>query len=122
ADNQERLTLLTGHVDDVLRTDGRAVGVVVDGRAVAAELVIDASGRASRVLRAIRGPGERTDCGAAYAGRQYRLRGTAGPGPVNSFLGLALSFPRYLAVVFLHDNQTFSVTLIHSGDSRLRRL
>ena len=122
AGHQERLTVVAGHVDDVLQRAGRAVGVVIDGRPLATDLVIDASGRASRVMRAIRGPGERADCGAAYAGRQYQLRAMAPPGPVNSFLGLSLSFRQYSAVVFLHDSRTFSVTLIHNGDSRLQPL
>ena len=47
-------TLRLGHVERVLERDGRAAGVVVDGVPVAADLVVDASGRAGR---ATRGPG-----------------------------------------------------------------
>jgi 2-polyprenyl-6-methoxyphenol hydroxylase-like FAD-dependent oxidoreductase len=116
-------TLVTGHVDGLSRERGRTVGVRVHGRTLAAGLVIDASGRGSRYANAVRGPAEGGDCGATYVSRQYQLRKGAKPGPVNSPIGLSLSYPGYVAVVFLHDNRTFSITLIHDGsDRRLRRL
>jgi hypothetical protein len=38
-------------------------------------------------------------------------------------IGLSLSFPEFAAVMFLHDGDTFTVTVIHSGaDRRLHRL
>jgi hypothetical protein len=90
---------------------------------VNADLVIDASGRSGRVAGMLRSRGEGTDCGATYVGRQYRLLPGAEPGPTNSVIGLSLSLPEYAAVTFLHDSDTFSVTLTHSGaDRRLRRL
>jgi 2-polyprenyl-6-methoxyphenol hydroxylase-like FAD-dependent oxidoreductase len=117
------VTLVTGHVDGLLRERGRAIGVSVRGHTLAAELVIDASGRGSRFANAIRGPAEGGDCGATYVSRQYQLRKGATPGPVNSPIGLSLSYPGYVAVVFLHDNRTFSITFVHDGsDKRLRRL
>jgi 2-polyprenyl-6-methoxyphenol hydroxylase-like FAD-dependent oxidoreductase len=120
---RQGVTLVTGHVDGLLQERGRAVGVSVRGRTLAAELVIDASGRGSRFANVIRGPAEGGDCGATYVGRQYRLRKGAEPGPVNSPIGLSLSYPGYVAIVFLHDNRTFSITLVHDGsDKRLRRL
>jgi 2-polyprenyl-6-methoxyphenol hydroxylase-like FAD-dependent oxidoreductase len=123
AEAQPGITLVTGHVDDVLRERGRAVGVAVQGRQLAAGMVINASGRASRVLRDLRGAGEGGPCGAAYVSRQYRLLDGAVRGPVNSPVGLSLGFAGYFAVVFLHDNRTFSITITHDGtDHRLRRL
>jgi 2-polyprenyl-6-methoxyphenol hydroxylase-like FAD-dependent oxidoreductase len=111
------------NVDEVVVQHGHAVGVRIAGNVLDASLVIDASGRASRFVRALRGPGDRTDCGATYASRQYRLRDGAGPGQTNSVIGLSLTFREYAAVLFLHDNDTFTVTLIHSGsDDRLHRL
>ena len=44
-------TLRLGHVERVLAHEGRASGVVVDGVAVAADLVVDASGRSGRATR-----------------------------------------------------------------------
>jgi hypothetical protein len=43
--------------------------------------------------------------------------------PVNSPIGLSLSFAGYFAIGFLHDDRTFSITLAHDGSDRgLRRL
>jgi 2-polyprenyl-6-methoxyphenol hydroxylase-like FAD-dependent oxidoreductase len=95
----------------------------VDGVARPADLVIDASGRASRFTTAARPHGESFDCGAAYVSRQYELRPGEQQGPVNSPIGLSLSLPGYAAIAFLHDNRTFSITFVHDGrDKRLRAL
>ena len=113
--------VVTGHVDDVLCERGRAVGIKVDGVVQPADLVIDASGRASRFASAARPRGESVDCGASYVSRQYQLRPDESWGPVNSPIGLSLSMPGYAAIAFLHDNRTFSITFVHDGrDKRLR--
>ncbi|PRC48995.1 FAD-dependent oxidoreductase, partial [Mycobacterium sp. ITM-2017-0098] len=124
ASREPQLTMVAGHVDHVHREAGRAVGVAVNGDRLAGDLVIDASGRASRVMREARGgDGEGGPCGAAYVSRQYRLADTAEPGPVNSPVGLSLDLDGYFAVMFLHDDRTFSVTITHGGtDSRLHGL
>jgi 2-polyprenyl-6-methoxyphenol hydroxylase-like FAD-dependent oxidoreductase len=117
------VTLVTGHADFVLRERGRVTGVSVDGRRVPADLVIDAAGRASRVTRSLRPPAQGGPCEAVYVSRQYRLHRRDARGPVNSPIGLSLGFAGYFAVVFVHDNGTFSVTLAHDGrDPRLRAL
>ena len=117
------VTVITGHVDVLVRERGRAVGVRVHGRLLAAELVIDASGRASRFTSALRGPAEGGDCGATYVTRQYRLHRDAEAGPVNSPIGLSLSLAGYWAIAFVHDNRTVSIGFTHDGtDKRLRRL
>ena len=95
----------------------------VHGRTLAADLVIDASGRASRFTSAVRAHAEGGDCGATYVTRQYRLHETATAPPVNSPIGLGLSLPGYWALAYLHDNRTVSITFTHDGtDKRLRRL
>jgi 2-polyprenyl-6-methoxyphenol hydroxylase-like FAD-dependent oxidoreductase len=117
------VTVLAGHVDEVVRESGRAAGVRLGGRDLAGDLVIDASGRASRLTREIRGPGVGGDCGAAYVSRYYRLRPGAEPGPINWLSGWAGNYPGYWAVVFLHDNRTFSVLVVyHGADRQLRAL
>ncbi len=117
------ITLVAGHADRVVRERGRAVGIQVDGRTLRAELVIDASGRASRVTSDIRLPAVVHPCGAAYVSRQYQLRAHGEAGPVNSPIGLSLSFNGYSAIVFVHDNRTFSAVLIYDGaDRQLRKL
>lgn len=123
ASGERLLTMVTGHVDDVSTARGRATGVTIDGRHLAADLVIDASGRASRVMRDLRDDGEGRPCGAVYVSRQYRLAEHAVEGPVNSPIGLSLSLQGYFAVMFLHDDRTFSITITHDGtDPRLQRL
>jgi 2-polyprenyl-6-methoxyphenol hydroxylase-like FAD-dependent oxidoreductase len=117
------ITVATGHVEGILAEGGRAVGLKAQRRTIKGDLVIDASGRASRVTAGIRPPPEGGPCGAAYVTRQYRLHNGLPGGPVNSPVGLSLSFPGYWAIVFLHDNRTFSVNLVHDGtDHRLREL
>lgn len=121
ASTEPGVTLVTGHVDQVVRERGHVVGIRVAGRMLSAELVIDASGRASRVTAAVRPPAMGQACFAAYVSRHYRLRDDAGAGPVNSPVGLSLSFDGYSAVLFLHDNRTFSVVLIYDGAERVLR-
>ena len=95
----------------------------VDGRTLAAGLVIDASGRSSRFTDAIRPIAEGGDCGSVYVTRQYRLNDGAHTGPMNSPIGLSLGLPGYWAIAFLHDDGAFSITFTHDGtDKRLRLL
>ncbi len=120
---EPRITLVAGHVDHLLQAGGRATGVRVHGRTLAADLVIDASGRASRFTSTVRAPAAGGDCGATYVTRQYRLHETATAPPVNSPIGLGLSLPGYWALAYLHDDRTVSITFTHDGtDKRLRRL
>lgn len=122
ARDEPRVTMVTGHVDAVRTEGGHATGVRVAGRELAAELVIDASGRRSRVTSALRPMAYGEPCGVVYVSRQYRLRDGAHRGPVNSPIGLSLTMSGYLAIAFLHDNGTFSVTVNHAGDAGLRLL
>ena len=120
---QRGLTLFTGHVDRLVTDHGRALGIAIGARAVTGDIVIDASGRASRFTDGLRPSAEGGDCGAVYVTRQYRLRHGAQPGPVNSPIGLSLSLAGYMAIAFIHDAGTFSITFIHDGtDRRLRAL
>lgn len=123
ASAEPRIAFRTGHVDGLLREHGRVAGVTLSGRAVHANVVIDASGRASRFTSDVRAPAEGGDCGAVYIDRQYRLLDGAAPPPTNSPIGLSLNFAGYFAIAFLHDDRTFSITLAHGGsDHRLRGL
>jgi 2-polyprenyl-6-methoxyphenol hydroxylase-like FAD-dependent oxidoreductase len=119
---QPGLTVLCGHVDRLERDRGRVQGVAVDGRKLAADLVIDASGRSSRFTDRIRPPAEGEDCGAVYVTRQYRLNDGANPGPMNSPIGLSLGLSGYWAIAFLHDDGAFSITFTHDGTDRRLRL
>lgn len=117
------IRMVTGNVSEVVVLGARAAGVRIGAHELDADLIIDASGRAGRIAGTARSRGEGADCGATYVGQEYRLRPGARPGPTNSVVGLSLSYPDYAVVVFLHDNDTFTVTLIHDGaDRSLRRL
>jgi 2-polyprenyl-6-methoxyphenol hydroxylase-like FAD-dependent oxidoreductase len=116
----------TGHVDGLIGQRGRVRGVTRLGGALTGDVVIDASGRASRFTGDVRPPAEGSDCGAVYIDRQYRFHAdlrSAPEVPVDSPIGLSLSFAGYFAIGFLHDDRTFSITIAHDGtDRRLRRL
>ena len=118
AEQQPRLVLRTGHVDQVCADRGRATGVRVDGAALDADTVIIASGRAGRVGRDLRAPVQGGDCGISYVSRQYRLRPGAEPGPMNIPLGQVNIYPGYQAIVFLHDNGIFSTLIARSSDDQ----
>ena len=90
---QRGVTLVKGHVDELLSERGHATGVKVHGRILAAGLVIDASGRARRFTSAVRAPAEGGDCGATYVTRQYQLHEAETAPPVDSPIGLGLSLP-----------------------------
>jgi 2-polyprenyl-6-methoxyphenol hydroxylase-like FAD-dependent oxidoreductase len=117
-------TLRRGHVQAVLEEGGRAAGVLVDGVALAADLVVDASGRAGRATRDL---GERAGiggpCGQAYVDRVYRLRPGAEPGPMTNPIAWQAELDGYLSLVFRHEAGLFSVLVVRrSDDVELRAL
>ena len=115
--------LRIGHADRVCEDSGRAVGVLVDGQRLDADLVLDASGRAGRLGEGRRAPALGGDCGISYVSRQYELLPGAEAGPVNSPIGLAATYPGYQVFVFPHDQQTFSALITRaSTDSDLALL
>jgi 2-polyprenyl-6-methoxyphenol hydroxylase-like FAD-dependent oxidoreductase len=118
AEAQPGVTLLIGHVDEVCCERGRTVGVRLDGHQVESDLVIDASGSAGQLARTFRAPAEGGDCGIAYVSRQYQLLPGAENGPVNSPIGMVAVYPGYMAVVFLHDNRTFSTLIARASTDR----
>ncbi len=107
--------LRTGHVDAVCAERGRVTGIRAGGRLVDADLVIDAGGRAGRLTRGLRGPAEGGDCGITYVSRQYQMRPGAATGPVNMPFGVMVSYPGYLAAVFLHDNRIISALIARAS-------
>ena len=119
AEAQPGVTLLIGHVDEVCCERGSAAGVRLDGgHQVESDLVIDASGRAGQLARTFRAPAEGGDCGIAYVSRQYQLLPGAENGPVNSPIGMIAIYPGYQAIVFLHDNRTFSTLIARASTDR----
>ncbi len=124
ASQQDALTMRRGHVDAVTVDDGRAAGLVVDGRLLDCDLVVDAAGRSGRVTRAL---GERDTtggpCGIAYVDRVYRLRPGAEAGPMSGPFAFFSSHHGYLVILLPHELGTFSVIIIiRSDDKELSRL
>ncbi len=110
---QEGLELRCGHVDEVIVRDGRATGLRVDGAELAADLVIDASGRTGRVTRDLRPEPELYgDTGVAYVDRQYRLHPGAEPGPMDNPLAWQADLDGYQVIVFRHEAGMFSVLIV----------
>ncbi|WP_250030981.1 FAD-dependent oxidoreductase [Paractinoplanes maris] len=112
------VALVRGHVDDVAQAGGRATGLIVDGHELAAELVINASGRSARLAAGLRAAAEGGDCGLSYVSRQYILRPGAEPGPMNAPIGIIQTLAGYLVAVFQHDNRTFSALIMRPSDDR----
>jgi 2-polyprenyl-6-methoxyphenol hydroxylase-like FAD-dependent oxidoreductase len=111
------LELRTGHVDAVLASNGRARGVGVDGQDVPADLVVDASGRSSRVTRSLRPPpAVFGDTGVAYVDRQYRLLDGAEPGPMINQIAWQADLDGYMVIIFPHERGVFSVLLVRPVD------
>ena len=118
AEAEPGVTLRTGHANEVSSERGRATGVRVDSHRVDADLVIDASGRAGRLTRPLRGPAQGGDCGIAYVSRQYQMRPGAPNGPVNAPFGVTVTYPGYLVAVFIHDNRILSALIVQASTDR----
>jgi 2-polyprenyl-6-methoxyphenol hydroxylase-like FAD-dependent oxidoreductase len=111
------VALRLGHVDAVTSEDGWATGLRVDGASLAADFVIDASGRAGRATRALRPhPTAGGICGIAYVDRQYQLHDGAEPGPLLGPAAWQANFDGYQVIIFTHERGIFSVLLIRPTD------
>ncbi|WP_051549342.1 FAD-dependent oxidoreductase [Nocardioides sp. URHA0032] len=116
------LTLRTGHVDGLLADGGRVTGAVVDKVPLTADLVVDASGRSSRIDRTT-DPELEGLCGLTYVDRTYQLLPGAEPGPMDNPLGSFNSYDGYQVLVFLHEAGHFSVLFVcPTADDALKPL
>ncbi len=117
------LTVAVGRVDGLAEPAGRVVGVVVDGSTVSADLVIDASGRLSRLATP---PELGDDAGMAYVSRTYRRRSGAAAGPMNGPVAWSANFHGYDSYVFPHERGHVSAVIIRptadAGLGALRHL
>jgi flavin-dependent dehydrogenase len=102
------LTVAVGHVDGLAERGGRVVGAVVDGSTVSADLVVDASGRLSRLTP----PQIRGDVGMAYVSRTYRRRLGATPGALTTPFAWSARFHGYDGYAFPHEHGHVSVVII----------
>ena len=113
------VTVARGHVQRVLAEGGRATGVLVDGARMDADLVVDASGRAGRATKDLRGPLLGGDCGVAYVSRQYVLRPGAEFGPMTMPIAAVAFYHGYGVICFPHDAGVFSVVVLRAADDRV---
>jgi 2-polyprenyl-6-methoxyphenol hydroxylase-like FAD-dependent oxidoreductase len=118
ASEEPAVRRITGHVASVEMYNNVARGVVVDGRLVGADLVVDASGRRADVSKHLRPPAEGGDCGFAYACRLYQLKPAAAPGPLNGGPGYMTSHHGFLLMVFLHEAGMFTVLIVRRSTDR----
>jgi 2-polyprenyl-6-methoxyphenol hydroxylase-like FAD-dependent oxidoreductase len=107
---------VTGHVERINIVDGVAIGVIVDGRHVDGDLVVDASGRSGRPSAPHRPSGTVKDAGVAYAARQYELLPGAEPGPINGGPGIVRELHGFVAMLFQQDAGTFTVLFVRSKE------
>ncbi|MEN8184492.1 MAG: FAD-dependent oxidoreductase, partial [Myxococcota bacterium] len=126
-----RVTGLVAEGDPAGEGPVRVSGVRVEGeggaRRISADLVVDASGRRSKLVRWLReigagSPAEQSeDCGIFYCSRFYRLRPGAAPPAGATLIGSDLGYMKY--AIFPGDGGIFSVTLAASpDDAPLRRI
>jgi 2-polyprenyl-6-methoxyphenol hydroxylase-like FAD-dependent oxidoreductase len=116
------LTLHLGHVDGLLAEDRRVTGAVVEKVPLTADLVIDASGRSSRIDRTT-DPELEGLCGLAYVDRTYQLLPGAEPGPMDTPLGSFSGYDGYQVLLFLHEAGHFSVLFVcPTADDALKPL
>ena len=111
-------------VDGLVAANGtplRVTGVrLADGTTLAADLVVDATGRRSRSphwLEAIGAPRPREEsepCGIFYSSRFYRVHDDASMPDLDGPMGADLGYLKY--GIFPGDARTFSVTLAASPD------
>lgn len=98
------------HVAGVTSANDRATGLRFDDGSIDADLVIDASGRSSRVTAALPpADGCGAACGMAYVGRQYQLNPGAEPGPLLNPLAWQADLDGATILVFPHERGIFSV-------------
>lgn len=115
--------LLAGHGDPP-----RVVGVSTDAGDIRSEVVVDASGRRSRVDGWLAAIGARTrpvvsaECGVAYYSRHYRLRTRAGL-PARPDNRTVLPLDEFTVGVWGADNDTMVVGICPlTEDARFRRV
>jgi 2-polyprenyl-6-methoxyphenol hydroxylase-like FAD-dependent oxidoreductase len=114
------LRWVTGHVDRIGVVGGRVESAVVDGAPLAADLLVVATGRNSRLGDDLRGAVEGGDCGFSYVSRVYRAR--PGEPPYDGFPSFQTG-PGYVSVVIGNDAGTHSVVIAYpTAEEALRPL
>lgn len=109
--------LHTGHADAIDVRHGRVAGVVVDGVALAGDIVIDATGRSGRLADDLRPPGEGGACGFSYVSRMYGVRDDRAADELAACATpLGKLYDGYLVIVFPQDARTLSALIVRASD------
>jgi hypothetical protein len=103
------LDVVIGNAEHLVERNGRVVGAVVDGSLMAADLVIDASGRLTRLAAP---PSLNGDVGMAYVSRTYRRHPDAPPGPMTAPTAWSAMLRGYDTYVFFHERRHISAVII----------
>jgi 2-polyprenyl-6-methoxyphenol hydroxylase-like FAD-dependent oxidoreductase len=118
-ESEPGVRLHVGHARAIAQAARRASGVVLDDEVLAADLVLDASGRASRVTQALPRPaGLGATCAIAYVDRQYQLHPGAERGPLLSPIAWQAEYDGYQVIVFPHERGIFSVLFVRNTAHR----
>jgi 2-polyprenyl-6-methoxyphenol hydroxylase-like FAD-dependent oxidoreductase len=118
-ENEPGVRFHTGHVRGIASRSGRACGIDLAQDVLTADLVLDASGRSSRVTDALPPPpGFGASCAIAYVDRQYQLRAGAGPGPLLNPVAWQAEYDGYQVIVFPHERGIFSVLFVRNTAHR----
>jgi len=104
-------------VTGLLMEGTHVIGVRTDRGDERADVIVDATGRPSRLITMLSDAGvdipeQKSDTGIVYLSRFYRLRAEA-PNAM-PFNGADLGYMKY--ALFRGDNNTFSITLAHATD------
>jgi 2-polyprenyl-6-methoxyphenol hydroxylase-like FAD-dependent oxidoreductase len=108
------LTRLVGYAERVVLERDRVTGLVVDGTTHETDLVLDVSGRTSKLGTDLRPPVEGGACGFSYVSRMYRAR--PGAEPYGGAFPDGAEHDGYHAIVFPQDDGTHSTLVIRDGD------
>ena len=115
AQAEPRLRWITGHAEELLLQGDEVRGAVVNGDPVWADLVVVATGRASKLGDELRGPVEGGSCGTSYIFRTYRTLPDAAAYD-DPFPSFAIGHG-YASLVMPADNRTHHVLLICPTDA-----
>lgn len=127
----EGLSLRSGHIDGLLvegttggataaitgAATGAVIGAAIDGAPTRADLVIDATGRASRVTRTAAAQIEGS-CGMAYVNRTHQLRPGVQAPPLDNPVAAVRVYDGYLVLVFRHEAGHFSTVIVRPSVDR----
>ena len=113
-DAEPGITMVEGNAAAVEHADGRVTGLRLrSGEVLAADLVVDAAGRRSKLTEEFTGEDLDESSEEVYTSRTYRLRPGAGAPPPRSPMprdAMVAMSDAFSAIVFPHDDDTFSVT------------